>query len=149
MKIDRERDKTNKFFTPGKVDLQGVKKVASSSFEQEFIRRRYLESQQRMQEMLKEIDRLNQKLTKSLTIDDLMGYKKMVKLFLSEAISSAYSIKMERGRNRRGRSILITVKTIDKEVEQLVQDFINKCKKPVEVLASLDKIRGMLVDLMI
>ncbi|MDD2372885.1 MAG: YaaR family protein [Syntrophomonadaceae bacterium] len=150
MKIDRERDKINSFGAPGKKGVQGVKKsTASSSFEQELAQRRDAESQYRMQEILKEIDRLNDKLNRSLNINDLMLYKKMVKQFLQEASARAYAVKQERGRNRRGRSLLISITTIDHEMEKLIEDFVRDPKEPVDVLVTLDKIRGMLVDLMI
>ncbi|MBP8819647.1 MAG: YaaR family protein [Syntrophomonadaceae bacterium] len=150
MKIDRERDKISNFSAPGKRGVQGVQKsTASSSFEQELAQRRDAESQYRMQEILKDIDRLNDKLNRSLNVNDLMLYKKKVKQFLQEATARAYAVKQERGRNRRGRSLLISIATIDKEVELLIEDFIREPKEPVDVLATLDKIRGMLVDLMI
>ena len=150
MKIDRERDKINSFGAPGKRGVQGVpKSTASSSFEQELAGQRNGESQYRMQEILKDIDRLNDKLNRSLNVNDLMLYKKKVKQFLQEAIARAYVIKQERGRNRRGRSLLISIATIDREVEQLIEDFVRGPKEPVDVLVTLDKIRGMLVDLMI
>ncbi len=150
MKIDRERDKINSFGTPGRSGVQGVKRsAASSSFEQELAQRRDAESQYRMQEILKDIDRLNDKLNRSLNVNDLMLYKKRVKQFLQEATARAYAVKQERGRNRRGRSLLISIATIDSEVEQLIEDFVRERKEPVDVLVTLDKIRGMLVDLMI
>lgn len=150
MKIDRERDKINSFGAPGKRGVPGVQKsTASSSFEQELAQRRDAESQYRMQEILKEIDQLNEKLKRSLNVNDLIRYKKMVKQFLKEASARAYAVKQERGRNRRGRSLLISIATIDHEVEKLIEDFVREPKEPVDVLAALDKIRGMLVDLMI
>ena len=150
MKIDRERDKISNFSAPGKRGVQGVQKsTASSSFEQELAQRRDAESQYRMQEILKDIDRLNDKLNRSLNVNDLMLYKKKVKQFLQEATTRAYAVKQERGRNRRGRSLLISVATIDREVENLIEDFVREPRDPVDVLATLDKIRGMLLDLMI
>lgn len=149
MKIERDRDKLNNFAASGRTGVQGVKKSSASSFEQELVQRQQVEGNLRMQEILKEIDRLNDRLSRSLTLHDLMTYKKMVKRFLTEATARAYSIKQERGRNRRGRSLLISITTIDREVEQLIEDFVRNRKEPVEVLATLDKIRGMLVDLMI
>ena len=149
MKIDRERDKINSFGTLGKRGVQGVKKSTASSFEQELAQQRDAESQYRMQEILKEIDRLNDKLNRSLNVNDLMLYKKLVKQFLREATTRAYAVKQERGRNRRGRSLLISIATIDSEIEKLIEDFVRERKEPVDVLITLDKIRGMLVDLII
>jgi uncharacterized protein YaaR (DUF327 family) len=149
MKIERERDKLNSFGFPGKKGIPEIKKSTASSFEQELTQRRDVESKYRMQELLQEIDRLNDKLNRTLSVQDLMLYKKMVKRFLQEATARAYVVRQERGRNRRGRSLLISITTIDREVEQLIEDFVRERKEPVEVLATLDKIRGMLLDLMV
>lgn len=149
MKIDREKKDIGSYTSLGKSDLRGVKRSSGAAFEQELTQRREVESRFKMQEILKELDRLGEKLNRNLNINDLMLYKKMVKNFLKEATSQAYLLKQERGRNRRGRTMLTTIATIDSEVEELIDDFMKKKKEPLEVLTALDKIRGMLVDLMI
>ncbi|MEN6351633.1 MAG: YaaR family protein [Syntrophomonas sp.] len=149
MKIDREKKDIGGYTSLGKSDLRGIKRGSGAAFEQELTQRREVESQFKMQEILKELDRLSEKLNHNLNINDLMLYKKMVKNFLKEATSQAYLLKQERGRNRRGRTMLTTISTINLEVEQLIDDFMKKKKEPIEVLTALDKIRGMLVDLMI
>lgn len=149
MKIDREKQDIGSYTSLGKSDLRGVKRGSGTAFEQELTQRREAETQLKMQEILKELDRLSEKLNRNLNINDLMLYKKMVKNFLKEATSQAYLLKQERGRNRRGRTMLTTITIINSEVEQLIDDFMKKKKEPLEVLSALDKIRGMLVDLMI
>lgn len=149
MKIERDNKGLGRYTSLGKTVYQNVKKGAESSFDQELSQRRVVESRYRMQEILKELDKLNEKLKRSLTINDLMLYKKMVKNFLREATAQAYLLKQERGRSRRGRTMLITIDVVDSEVENIISDFISKKKDPVEILTALDKIRGMLVDLMI
>lgn len=149
MKIDRDKKQLSGFPSLGKPGIREVKRGASASFDQELADHKQAEAQYRMQEILAEIDKLNERLSHSLTINDLMRYKKMVKNFLLEATSKAYLVRQERGRNRRGRTLLITIKTIDREMEELVENFIKNRTEPIEVLNTLDKIRGMLVDLMI
>ncbi len=149
MKIERDSKDIGSYTTLGKADVRGVNRGSESTFDQELTQRREAAGRYKMEEILKELERLGEKLNKNLNINDLMLYKKRVKNFLQEATTQAYLLKQERGRNRRGRTMLTTIATIDSEVEQLLEDFIKKKKEPLEVLEMLDKIRGMLVDLMI
>lgn len=149
MKIERDKKDLRNFGSLAKTNKREVIKASESTFEQDLAQRQEIEYQARMKEILQELDKLGEKLNRSLNLNDLMLYKKMVKKFLQEAISQAYLLQQERGRNRRGRTMLLSIKTIDLEIEQLLDDFIKKKKEAVDVLITLDKIRGMLVDLMI
>lgn len=148
MKIDRER-RLNNYAAPGRMNVPEVKRGAESLFEQELTQHRDENMRLKMQELLEQMDGIQQRLTTNLNINDLMLYKKLVRNFLQEATNRAYALNQERGRSRRGRTLLITIKTIDSEMEQLIGDFINHAQEPVDILQTLDKIRGMLVDLMI
>lgn len=148
MKIDRERRSINNYPTPGRTSLPGVKRGAPSTFDQELAAHREENIRLKMQELLTQMDGIKERLSRNLNINDLMLYKKLVRDFLQEASTRAYAINQERGRNRRGRTLLITIKTIDAEMEQLVADFMNRSQEPVDILQALDKIRGMLVDLL-
>lgn len=149
MKIDRNKKGVNTYNPISKDNLTSVKRVNETTFNQELNRRQEQDSQQKMKDLLDDIDNLTKKLVKNLNINDLMLYKKMVKTFLQEATSLAYLLEQQRGRSRRGRTMLITVKTVDLEVENLIKGFLDNKDEPMEVLKRLDKIRGMLVDLMI
>lgn len=148
MKIDRERP-LNSYAAPGKMNVPEVQRGARALFEQELNQHRDENSRLKMQELLEQMDGIQKRLKSNLTINDLMLYKKLLRNFLQEATNQAYALKQERGRNRRGRTLLITIKTIDKEMEHLIDDFMNHAQEPVDILQTLDKIRGMLVDLMI
>lgn len=148
MKIERSRRSVNNYTVPERVDVPGVKKDSEASFDQEMARRQDENIRIRMQELLVEMDAIKERLARQIDLNELMLYKKLVKNFLQEAVARAYAVKQERGRNRRGRTLLITIKTIDTEIDKLVRDFINKSQEPVEILQHLDKIRGMLIDLM-
>ena len=85
----------------------------------------------------------------NLNLDDLISCKKLVQSFLKEATARAYLVNQERSFTRRGaRSILVTVEKINHEVEEIVNGFATRRNDPVEILAALDKIRGLLVDLL-
>lgn len=147
MKIDRER-RLNNYTAPGRMNIPEVKRGSESLFEQELNQHRDENMRLKMQELLEQMDGIQKRLTTNLNINDLMLYKKLVKNFLQEATNRAYALNQERGRSRRGRTLLITIKTIDSEMEQMIDDFMNHAQEPVDILQTLDKIRGMLVDLM-
>ena len=149
MKIDRTKKDLGNYTPLGKAPVTEVKRGAESSFEQELTYRKEEAVQFKMQEILAEIDRLSDRISRNQNINDLMLYKKLVKNFLKEASLEAYQINKKRGRNRSGRTILITISTIDTEIEQLINDFREKKREPLDILEALDKIRGMLIDLMI
>lgn len=149
MKIERNKKELSRFSTLGKTGVPEVKRGAETSFEQELGQRQEVISQLKMQEILTEIDKLTQKLNHNINLNDLMLYKKLVKSFLKEASSEAYQVSKRRGRNRSGRTVLVTVNTIDYEIDSLINEFRDKKTEPMEILTTLDKIRGMLVDLMI
>lgn len=150
MKINRNKRGIKSYISSlEKMNIKEIKKRSDSSFEQEINKQKETEYRRRMQEIIVKIDKISQKLNKSLTINDLMVYKKLVQDFLQEAASRAFLLRQERGRNRRGRTLLVTIDVIDSEVEQLIKDFISEKKKPWEILSTIDKIRGMLVDLMV
>jgi hypothetical protein len=149
VKIERSKKELNKYSSLGKAELPEVKRVTETAFEQELAYRQEAAMQFRIQEILGKIEKLSESLSKNININDLMRYKNLVRDFLREATSEAYQLNKKRGRNRRGRTLLMTVSTIDAEVEKLINDFREKKREPMEILETLDKIRGMLVDLMI
>ncbi len=148
MRIDREKKGVGNYLTTGRSSGQEVKPVGNVTFEQELMHKKESNMHLLMKELLQEIDKISQRLSRSLTVNDLMLYKRMVKSFLKEATSLAYTVRQERGRGRKGRTLLITIGVIDEEIDALVDDFVRNKTEPVEILSRMDKIRGMLVDLM-
>jgi uncharacterized protein YaaR (DUF327 family) len=149
VKIERNRRNNGNLI---KFD-KPVNEVASahkSDFAQDLLEKERQSYHQRMQELLVDIDKCIKALADNLNLNDLMRYKKLVQSFLKEATACAYLVNKESSFTRRGaRSILITVKMINQEVESLLREFANLKRDPMDVLETLDKIRGMLVDLLV
>ena len=149
MKIDRDKRGFPNAALPINRGNIPVQRKAPAQFEQELGYQQTSNGKIRMQELLKEIDRVNNLLKQRMNLNNLMQFKKVVRDFLNEATHQAYQVQKDKTRNRRGRAMLITIQTINQEMEQLIEGFVTEQPDPVEVLTSLDKIRGMLVDLMI
>ncbi|KUG04969.1 hypothetical protein ASZ90_017619 [hydrocarbon metagenome] len=147
MRVERDKRLRSSFQSRDSQYLTDIKKSSAGSFDQELNQQSQRQIQERMNEILNQIDSLNKQLRNNLTISNLVLYSNLIKKFLKEASLRAYQLKQERGLNRRGRLMLITINKIDFEVEQMVNDFVDSQREPFEILAIIDKIRGMLVDL--
>lgn len=149
MRIERGKKKTGSLNLGRTNSTHEVARVRESEFAQELNRHKEAASHYRMHELLEQVDKLCQQLQKNMNIHDLVRYKRLVKEFLQEATSHIYQIQQERGISRKGRTLLITVNTVDQELEQLVESFVKKKTDPLDMLAVMDRIRGMLLDLMV
>lgn len=95
------------------------------------------------------IEKQGEKLSKSVNINDLKYYKKMISDFLQQALSESLAFEKESVSDRRGRRhIYSLVKKINKRVDELVKQVMEKEKNHIEILKAIDDIRGMLIDLM-
>lgn len=149
MKIESSKNDRKSFTPLSKNTVTEIHRKDNLTFEQELSQRQTQIEHYKMQELLQEIDKINSRLQKQLTLKDIIMYKRIVSDFLKEATTSAYRLQKDRGWQRRGRRILVSVQTIDSVVENMINDFMKKKSSALEILATLDKIRGMLIDLMI
>ncbi len=147
MRVERDKRLSNSYQSRGKPNLNDVRRGSDCTFEQDLNQQSHKQIQQRMNEILKQIDVLNKQLQNNLTISNLVLYSNLIKKLLKEASYRAYKLKQERGMNRRGRLMLLTISKIDMEVEQMLNEFVASQKEPFDILEVIDKIRGMLVDL--
>lgn len=149
LRIERNRKNTGDFTLTGTKAIRGVKPSFSGQFSQELMEKEDQLYRSRMQEILGEIDSVSDQLARNLNLNDLIKFKQLVQSFLKEATAQAYLINQERSFTRRGaRSILVSIERVNLEVEEILSGFAARRSDPVEVLAALDKIRGLLVDLL-
>ena len=98
--------------------------------------------------LLKKIDEQSANLSKSPSIKGIKYYRKLVGEFLEETLGHSYSLetdtKWDRGGNRRE---YVIVKKVNQSLEDLLESVLNQEKKQIDLVAKLDEIRGLLVDL--
>lgn len=148
VKIERDRRSSGDYPLRGKPDVKSVDPSHKGEFARDLTDKQDRDYHVRMQELLSEIDKVAGRLQKTFDINDLMKYKKLVQNFLKEATAMAYATNRESSFHRRGRSIMISVKRINQEVEEMIEEFMAKKQDPIGILETMDKIRGMLLDLM-
>ena len=105
-------------------------------------------SREQLQQMLDKIDEQGQRLTKTPTYDELKSYRELIKNFVGTVVSQMYSVNTQAGWDRMGRQkVYTTVRKIDRELENMAEKIRLGQTKQLDIVASHDAIRGMLVDL--
>ena len=101
-----------------------------------------------MEAMLKKIDDQASRFTKTPTYDELKEYRTLIKDFISAAISNMYEVHSSAGWDRMGRQRAYTsVRKIDLKLEEMAEKIRLGQSEQLDIIASHDAIRGMLVDI--
>jgi len=106
--------------------------------------------QQRLicENLFDQIEQLSQELKKSLTPEGVRRYTRAVTAFMKEAIRQSYELGEESCWNRSGnRSSFVIVRKINQSLEEMMELVLNKEKNQLAILAKIDEIRGLLLDL--
>lgn len=98
--------------------------------------------------LLQQIDEQGARLSKTPTYDELKAYRTLIKNFVGEAVSNMYELHTQAGWDRMGRQkVYTTVRKIDKKLEEMAERIRLGQSSQLDIVASHDAIRGMLVDL--
>jgi uncharacterized protein YaaR (DUF327 family) len=101
-----------------------------------------------MGQELEVIHELGRKLSRSLSLADLKKYKQKVSDFLKLCISEGLCYKEEKFSSKYGRTkILSLVETVNKKLLSLAEILLSENKDSLRVMALVDEIRGLLLDL--
>jgi uncharacterized protein YaaR (DUF327 family) len=102
-----------------------------------------------LDQLIEEINGQAKQLAHHRTFEELDKYKKMVKSFMDQAIRKIYTVKVSDSSklmiNRK--KVYIIVDLVDKELEKLTKMMLESQADSLDILAALDRIRGMLVDM--
>lgn len=103
-----------------------------------------------LKRMAKEIEKQGKILSEHIDIYELKKYKKLIMEFLSEAVRSSGRFSKESFLDRRGRHrVFAVVKTINEKLEQLTSDVLSSEKDNIKILARIEDIRGLVLDLIL
>jgi len=97
---------------------------------------------------LNAISEIGQRLVKNMSLSDLKEYKERISNFLKMCISQGFSFNEERLSSRFGRTkILAIVRTVNQKLVDLGKELLSSNRDSLKVLALVDEIRGLLLDL--
>ncbi|MBP2650404.1 MAG: hypothetical protein H6Q74_1229 [Firmicutes bacterium] len=146
MKINNLRSMGAKPITDREVT--GKPEGSSNLFTSELVKNQEAMSKERLNALLEKLDSQGKRLGDVPTYSELKAYRELVRGFLGEVVSQAYIVQSDVGWDRQGRQKLYSViKEIDKHLTGLAEDVRVGQERQLNILAKVDAIRGMLVDL--
>lgn len=109
---------------------------------------RQLESKE-LQLFLNKLENQGKKLTESLSLQDLVEFKKMVKSFLKSTLGQSRNMQEETFWDYRGQpKVMARVTKINRALEQLGEQVLSSQYEPLKILAKIDEIKGLIIDLL-
>ena len=97
---------------------------------------------------LRQVVDLGERLGASLSWDDLTAYKEMVGCFLEAVFAGAFVLDKQVAQDRMGKSkIYIVVREVNRQLAELGEKLREGETARLEILARVDAIRGLLLDL--
>ncbi|MCL2060005.1 MAG: YaaR family protein [Oscillospiraceae bacterium] len=102
----------------------------------------------KLKNLLERIDLQAQKLSERLDIAELKRYRSLVTEFIDVSVRHSSEYKREHTLDGKGRHrIFGIIKKVDAELEALTREVLRGQKDFIGVLAKLEDIRGLLVDI--
>ena len=121
---------------------------AKTDFSAELLEQNGRVTSEQMDKLLRQIDEQGARLSRTPTYDELKSYRTLIRNFVGEAVNSMYELHTQAGWDRMGRQkVYTTVRKIDKKLEEMAEKIRLGQADQLDIAASHDVIRGLLVDL--
>ena len=105
-------------------------------------------TQDRLQQLLQDIDQQGQALSNSPTFTELRKYKNLVKQFMGEVNKNALGLyQTETWDPYGGSKTLKTVQTLDRKLIELTDHVLNQQQNGLSLLDRIGEIKGLLINL--
>ena len=128
--------------------LQSAASKRESNFGNVLAHTRQLDSSE-LNLFLNKLDKQGQKLAESLSLQDLLEFKKMVKSFLKSTLGQSRNMQEETFWDYRGQpKVMARVTKINHALEELGEQILSSQAEPLKILAKIDEIKGLIVDLL-
>ncbi|MBU0936232.1 MAG: YaaR family protein [Spirochaetes bacterium] len=100
-------------------------------------------------ELLEAVHSTGDELKKDATPANIINYKKAVRDFIHQVVERSYDVcENTSGRNILKRKKYTSISVIDEKLERLAADIMMAQRDKLDILARLDEIYGLLVDLL-
>lgn len=103
-------------------------------------------SDQSLQQLLERVDQHAERLLKKPTPGEVAAYRESIRRFMKE-VSDKLG-RVDKRTDRRNRTLLI-LRELDSKLAALTEDVLGSQAKAIDLAATLNEIRGLLLDLLI
>lgn len=106
--------------------------------------------QEKLSSLYDEIKAKGNQLTERLTITDLKDYRSKISAFMNEVVTNSHEFDRQNFLDKRGRHrVYGIIKHVDKNLDELAKELMKSEKDKMAILAKVDEINGLLIDVMI
>jgi uncharacterized protein YaaR (DUF327 family) len=148
MKIRNSFERTAGLVGGEKKDTNKTRSSRGASFQSQFSRKQDQAAEEYVKQMLEGIDAQGEKLKERMDVGDLKVYKQLISEFLYEAVNNSHVFLKESKLDRRGRhKVWAIIKKVNEELDNLTKEVLRKEKDNIQILKSMDDIRGLLLDI--
>jgi len=105
-------------------------------------------TQEELKRKLEDIRLQGERLSRSMTVRELILYRQMVKDFLEDTLKRGIGLKETRGWDRRGRGKRYKLlEEVDAMLVSMGEELLQSEEGRIELLRKVGEIRGMLINL--
>lgn len=103
---------------------------------------------ERLNLMMEEIVMQGDKIVKRMDVRDMKRYRTLIKEFMNEIVNCSHKFSRENFLDRRGRHrVYGIIRLVDEKLDELAQELVNEECDKIAILARVDEIRGLLLDI--
>lgn len=103
---------------------------------------------ERLNLMMEEIVMQGDKIVKRMDVRDMRRYRTLIKEFMNEIVNRSHKFSRGNFLDRRGRHrVYGIIRLVDEKLDELAQELVSEECDKIAILAKVDEIRGLLLDL--
>ena len=104
---------------------------------------------ERLNLMMQEIVMQGDKIVKRMDVRDMRRYRTLIKDFMNEIVNRSHKFSRENFLDRRGRHrVYGIIRLVDEKLDELAQALVSEECDKIAILAKVDEIRGLLLDIL-
>ena len=104
---------------------------------------------ERLNLMMEEIVMQGDKIVKRMDVRDMRRYRTLIKDFMNEIVNRSHKFSRENFLDRRGRHrVYGIIRLVDENLDELAQALVSEECDKIAILAKVDEIRGLLLDIL-
>ncbi len=85
---------------------------------------------------------------KRMDVTDMKKYRALIKEFMNEIVNRSHKFSRENFLDRRGRHrVYGIIRLVDEKLDELAQELVKEECDKIAILAKVDEIRGLLLDI--
>jgi uncharacterized protein len=125
-----------------------VKNIKNRSFVQSLSIIEEVKNREELEELFNDIEEAGDIFLNVPIYSHLANYKSLLQKFMAKIIKDSYKVSsVTSQRIDKDDKVLTTVNTIDKKLEELSEELLNKQTDVLKLAAKVDDIKGLLMDL--